>query len=59
MSTADGLRLDFEVNPGNVVAGAELGRLLEEALRVTTLVAGKRGADSVMDLPQVAGTLCL
>ena len=59
MCTADGLWLDFEVNPGNVVPGAELGRLLEEALWVSALVASEPRADSVVDLPQVAGTFRL
>ena len=41
VSTADGLWLDFEVSPGNVVACAEPGSLFVQALWVGTLVAGE------------------
>ena len=41
MSAADGLWLDFKVCPGNVVARAEPGSLLVQALWVGTLVAGE------------------
>ena len=41
VSAADGLWLDFKVCPGNVVACAEPGSLLVQALWVGTLVAGE------------------